>query len=129
MFRSSGRHETDQCSGLSKDNVDALRKKVEIRQKKIETTRSTQKPGWEVEADKLVSASDVDNSTISSLLSRRIFIRACMWYELAVVFHSRQAAQTTLGWREFARGQAEADRVVVGIWEGLEERLRSMPVE
>lgn len=42
-------------SGLSKDTVDSLRKKVEGRVKKIETHKSAQKPGWEVEVDKLVS--------------------------------------------------------------------------
>jgi len=52
-----------------------------------------------------------------------------MWHELSVVFHSRQAAQATLGWRDFAREQREAGRAVAGIWEGLAERLKSMPVE
>jgi sorting nexin-8 len=42
-------------SGLSKDSVDSLRKKVESRQKKIESLRAAQKPGWEVEVDKLVA--------------------------------------------------------------------------
>jgi hypothetical protein len=41
--------------GLSKDTVDALRKKVEVRNKKIESLRSALKPNWEVEVDKLVS--------------------------------------------------------------------------
>ena len=115
--------------GLSKDNVDSLRKKVDTRQKKLETIRSVQKSGWEVEADKLVSANDVDTSSMNTSLARRVFIRACMWHELAVVFHSRQAAQATLGWREFAREQGEAGEAVDGIWEGLAERLQTMPVE
>ena len=109
--------------------MDALRKKVETRQKKVETVRAAQKPGWEFEADKLVSANDQDNSSVHASLARRVFIRACMWHELAVVFHSRQAAQATLGWREFAREQGEAIGAVGAIWEGLTERLRSMPVE
>lgn len=41
--------------GLSKDTVDVLRKKVEGRVKKVETHRSGQKPGWEIEVDKLVA--------------------------------------------------------------------------
>lgn len=41
--------------GLSKDTVDALRKKVEGRLKKIETLRSAVKAGWEFEADKLAA--------------------------------------------------------------------------
>lgn len=40
---------------LSRDTVDALRKKVEGRVKKVETHRSGQKPGWELEVDKLVA--------------------------------------------------------------------------
>jgi len=40
---------------LSKDSVDALRKKVEGRVKKIEVAKSAMKAGWEVEVDKLVA--------------------------------------------------------------------------
>lgn len=79
--------------------------------------------------EKLVAASDVDNSTVNTLLSRRVFIRACMWHELAVVFHSRQAAQATLGWREFAAAEAKAGASTTSVWEGLSERLQSMPGE
>lgn len=102
---------------------------METRVKKGESLRSAQKPGWEAELDKLVAASDVDNSTINTLMSRRVFIRACMWHELVVVFHSRQAAQATLGWREFAAADAKAGTGLVSVWEGLSERLQSMPVE
>ena len=52
-----------------------------------------------------------------------------MWHELALVFHSRQAAQATLDWREFAKDEAEAGRGVSTIWEGLKEQLESMPIE
>ncbi|WWC64149.1 uncharacterized protein I303_106757 [Kwoniella dejecticola CBS 10117] len=114
---------------LSKDNVDALRKKVEGRNKKIEGLKNAAKPGWEVEVDKLVAASDQDSSTINTLLSRRVFIRACMWHELSVVFHSRQAAQTTLGWREFTNYQIEGVQRLQSVWEGLKERLEGMPIE
>nr|XP_031862306.1 uncharacterized protein CI109_002271 [Kwoniella shandongensis]KAA5529378.1 hypothetical protein CI109_002271 [Kwoniella shandongensis] len=114
---------------FSKDSVDALRKKVETRQKKVESLKAAQKAGWEVEVDKLVAATDQDNSQISTLLARRVFIRACMWHELSVVHHSRQAAQATLGWRQFARDQNVGVKAIGGVWEGLEERLKSMPVE
>jgi hypothetical protein len=43
-------------TGLSKDTVDVLRKKVETRIKKIESLRSSQKQGWEFEADKLAAS-------------------------------------------------------------------------
>ncbi|WVQ93322.1 hypothetical protein IAU59_000390 [Kwoniella sp. CBS 9459] len=114
---------------LSKDSVDSLRKKVETRSKKIDGLKSAAKPGWEGEVDKLVAATDQDNSTIASLLSRRVFIRACMWHELSVVHHSRQAAQVTLGWREFSRDQADAMGRLKDVWDNLGERLQTMPVE
>jgi sorting nexin-8 len=138
---------------LSKDTVDALRKKVEGRVKKVETHRSGQKPGWELEVDKLVAcksssfpnrnvertivcgteltvvANDADNTSIANLLSRRIFIKACMWHELAVVFHSRQAAQTTLGWRAWTKSQEEAHKALGSVWEDLGEQLKTMPIE
>ncbi|KAK1922470.1 hypothetical protein DB88DRAFT_495217 [Papiliotrema laurentii] len=114
---------------LSRDSVDALRKKVEGRQKKIESAKNGQKPGWELEVDKQIAANDQDNSSIASLLARRVFIRACMWHELALVFHSRQAAQATIAWRQFAREELEASRGVSKVWEELGERLQSMPIE
>jgi len=52
-----------------------------------------------------------------------------MWHELAVVFHSRQAAQTTLGWRSWVKDQEEGQKVVSVVWEELGEQLKSMPVE
>ncbi|WVQ81437.1 hypothetical protein IAT38_003561 [Cryptococcus sp. DSM 104549] len=114
---------------LSRDNVDALRKKVEGRAKKGAALKAAAKVGWEVEVDKLVAASDQDTATIQSLLARRVFIRECMWHELAVVHHSRQAAQATLGWRAWARDQREAMGKLEAVWEGLEERLDGMPLE
>ncbi len=41
-------------SGLSKDTVDSLRKRVESKQKKLETVRINHRAGWEVEDEKLV---------------------------------------------------------------------------
>jgi sorting nexin-8 len=52
-----------------------------------------------------------------------------MWHELAVVFHSRQAAQTTLGWRGWVKDQEEAQKVLGGVWEQLGEGLKAMPIE
>lgn len=52
-----------------------------------------------------------------------------MWHELGVVFHSRQAAQITLGWRGWVKDVEEGQKVVGAVWEELGERLKSMPVE
>lgn len=81
-------------------------------------------------ADKLLlTAIEQDNSTISNLLARRVFIRACMWHELAVVLHSRQAAQATLGWRAWVAGEAAAASAEATAWERLGQELESMPLE
>ena len=127
---------------LSKDNVDALRKAVEGRVQKLETVKSSQKPGWGLEAEKLISgglksswgsrliaANDTDNATITNLLARRVFVKACMWHELAVVHHSRQASQATLGWRALVNHEVESVKALTGIWDDLQERLQVMPLE
>ncbi|OXB36473.1 sorting nexin MVP1 [Cryptococcus neoformans] len=116
-------------SKLSVDNVDALRKKVDSRFTKIESLKSAKKPEWEGEVDKLASQSDIDTAEIQRLLARRVFVRACMWHELSVVFHSMQAAQGTMGWRDYVKDQKEMTKRLNSVWQGLEETLESMPLE
>lgn len=74
-------------------------------------------------------AIDQDNTTIDNLLHRRVFIRACMWHELSVVFHTRQAAAATLGWRAWANGEHEAAAAETRVWERLIEDLERMPTD
>lgn len=40
---------------MSKDGVDALRKRADVKMKKVESVRQAKKAGWEIEVDKLVS--------------------------------------------------------------------------
>jgi sorting nexin-8 len=114
---------------LSRDGVDALQKRVVSRQSKIEALRQAAKPGWEDEVAKLTSGIEQDNSAITALLARRVFVRACMWHELGVVFHSRQAAQATLGWRAWVGGESGAVRAEGRVWDRLGEDLENMPLE
>ncbi len=140
--------------GLIKDNVDVLRKRAEAAQKKLDTTRSAKRPGWEAAAEKLVTgklaascpgatrievlisrvhnpftAIEQDNSAITTALTRRVFIKHCIWHELSIVLHSRQAAQLTLGWRQYSAERAQAAVGTSEIWKGLAERLQDMPVD
>jgi sorting nexin-8 len=130
---------------LSADHVDLLRKKVEARQSKIEGLRAAQKPGFEAEVEKLINGMfneqssfehhltstviEQDNSTIGALLARRVFIRACMWHELAVVFHSRQAAQATLGWQAWIQGTVSSLNSAARVWDRMNEDVENMPLE
>lgn len=75
------------------------------------------------------AAVEQDNTTIGNLLARRVFIRACLWHELSVVLHSRQAAQATLTWRAWASGGAHAATSEARIWDRLNEELEQMPLE
>jgi sorting nexin-8 len=52
-----------------------------------------------------------------------------MWHELNVVLHTRQAAQATLGWRAWAKDEAEGTKALNEIWDGVAERLKRMPIE
>jgi len=109
--------------------VDSLRKRVESKQKKLETVRMNRRQGWEVEEEKLVSAIEQDNSAITAALSRRVFIKYCMWHELSVVLHSRQSAQATFGWRQYSADRTESAKATAELWGGLYETLQNMPVE
>ena len=54
-------------SELSKDMVDSLQKKAEARNKKLEGLRSAQRPGWEIEVNKMVEG-ERDNRPIFQVL-------------------------------------------------------------
>jgi sorting nexin-8 len=61
---------------LSVDNVERLKKRVDSNSMKLEGIKAVQKDGWEEEADRIVGLIEKDQATISSLLNRRVFIRA-----------------------------------------------------
>jgi sorting nexin-8 len=113
---------------LSKDSVDALRKRVEIKQKKLASVRQAKKSNWEAEQEKLVTAIEQDNTSIKTLLDRRVFIRHCMYHEM-LVLHSRQTGQVTLLARQWAKDRAAAGEHVQRSWVDLGKRLRDMPVD
>lgn len=51
-----------------------------------EQVRAEQKPGYEVELDRLASTIEGDQKTVEQLLKRRVFIRLCMWEYVAPLF-------------------------------------------
>ena len=60
---------------LSGDNVERLKKRIESTQSKLEGIRVAQKDGWEGEVDRLSGLVERDQTTIASLLNRRVYIR------------------------------------------------------
>jgi sorting nexin-8 len=69
---------------LSGDQVDKLRKKIDVNGLKLESIKSVQKDGWQVEADRISGIIEKDQSAIATQLHRRIFIRA--WYAIGLPF-------------------------------------------
>ena len=61
---------------LSLDQVERLRKRVEVTQAKLQSVRDAHKDGWENEADKLVQNIENDQATTTAQLNRRVYIRA-----------------------------------------------------
>uniref|UniRef100_D8Q1I6 Sorting nexin MVP1 n=1 Tax=Schizophyllum commune (strain H4-8 / FGSC 9210) TaxID=578458 RepID=D8Q1I6_SCHCM len=114
---------------LSVDQVERLKKRVETTSLKMDGIKSTRKEGWEIEADKLASQIERDQATIAAQLSRRVFIRACMWHELKVVLHNRENTLPTLLVQAFAREETEFTESVLANWNALSEAVESMPLE
>jgi sorting nexin-8 len=56
--------------------VDKLKKSVEAASVKMDGIKATQKPNWQLEADKLAGGIERDQAAISAQLQRRVFIRA-----------------------------------------------------
>ena len=61
---------------LSLDQVERLKKRVEITQTKLQSVKDAHKDGWENEADKLVQGIENDQALITAQLNRRVYIRA-----------------------------------------------------
>ncbi|KAL1747816.1 hypothetical protein HDZ31DRAFT_30940 [Schizophyllum fasciatum] len=114
---------------LSIDQVERLKKRVETTSLKMDGIKSTRKEGWEIEADKLASQIERDQATIAAQLSRRVFIRACMWHELKVVLHNRENALPTLFVQAFAREETDFTESVLANWSALSEAVEGMPLE
>jgi sorting nexin-8 len=58
------------------DNVDRLKKRVDLNSIKLEAIKTAQKDGWQEDADRVVVLIEKDQAAIASLLNRRVFIRA-----------------------------------------------------
>ncbi|KAF9240678.1 hypothetical protein BU15DRAFT_87572 [Melanogaster broomeanus] len=111
------------------DDVDRLKKRVDSNSMKLEAIKAAQKDGWQEDADRVVVLIEKDQATITSLLHRRVFIRACMWHELRVVLHNRENTLLTELVQTFVRDeQAFADRVLAQ-WMSLGNAVEEMPFE
>ena len=61
---------------LSVDQVERLKKNVDVNALKLEAIKAVQKDRWQEEADKLAGIMEKDKATIAAQLNRRVFIRA-----------------------------------------------------
>jgi len=58
------------------DQVERLKKNVDVNALKLEAIKAVQKDRWQEEADKLAGIMEKDKATIAAQLNRRVFIRA-----------------------------------------------------
>jgi len=114
---------------LSVDQVERLKKRIEITSVKLDGIRAALKENWQDEADRLTAIIEKDQATIAAQLSRRVFIRACMWHELRVVLHNRENALLTQAVQNFAREEHEFAENVANNWMSLSEGVENMPYE
>ncbi|KAF4611281.1 hypothetical protein D9613_007057 [Agrocybe pediades] len=114
---------------FSIDQVERLKKRIETTSVKLDGIRAAQKEHWQEEVEKLTALIEKDQATIAAQLSRRVFIRACMWHELRVVLHNRENALLTQAVKNYAREEHEYAENVANNWESLTEAVEDMPFE
>ncbi|KAJ3934258.1 MAG: hypothetical protein NXY57DRAFT_994997 [Lentinula lateritia] len=114
---------------LSLDQVERLKKRVETTSLKLDGIKAAQKDGWQDEADKFVAAIEKDQATIAAQLSRRVFIRACLWHELRVILHNRENTLLTVMTQSFAHEEQEYAEAILNNWSSLTEAVEGMPFE
>ncbi|KAF7308754.1 Sorting nexin [Mycena kentingensis (nom. inval.)] len=114
---------------LSIDQVERLKQRVETTSLKMEGVKAAQKEGWEDEVERHIASIEKDKATIAAQLSRRVFVRACMWHELRVVLHNRENALVSQMVTTFAADEAVFAENVANTWNSLNESVDSMPFE
>ncbi|KAF7308565.1 Sorting nexin [Mycena chlorophos] len=114
---------------LSIDQVERLKQRVETTSLKMEGVKVAQKDGWQEEVEKQITSIERDKATIAAQLSRRVFIRACMWHELRVVLHNRENALVSQMIQVFAREEEAFSQNVAQTWTSLNDAVEGLPFE
>ncbi|KAI5118686.1 hypothetical protein M0805_003623 [Coniferiporia weirii] len=114
---------------LSGDGVERLKKRIETTQMKLEGIRTSQKEGWALEVERLTVLIERDQTSIVTLLNRRVFIRYSMWHELRVVLHNRENALVTQAVRNLAQEESAFAGVIANNWSSFTDAVENMPYE
>ncbi|KAJ7091376.1 hypothetical protein B0H15DRAFT_883656 [Mycena belliarum] len=114
---------------LSIDQVERLKQRVEANSMKLEGVKVAQKDGWQDEVERYVATIEKDQATIAAQLSRRVFIRACLWHELRVVLHNRENTLVSQIVQTFAREEQSFAENVLNTWTSLSDAVSDMPYE
>ncbi|KAJ7442301.1 hypothetical protein FB451DRAFT_1297735, partial [Mycena latifolia] len=114
---------------LSIDQVERLKQRVEATSMKLEGVKAAQKDGWQDEVDRYVATIEKDQASIAAQLSRRVFIRACLWHELRVVLHNRENTLVSQIVQTFTREEHNFAENVANTWASLSEAVSDMPYE
>ncbi|PVF93930.1 hypothetical protein CPB86DRAFT_789597 [Serendipita vermifera] len=113
----------------SPDAVERLKKRIDTQSLKLEGVKSTQKDGWQTEADKLAGSIEKDKAEINACMARRVFIRHCLWHEFRVVFHNRELALVTQAIQDWTAQERDYTERSLGVWNTLVDTVQTMPYE
>ncbi|KAG2128543.1 hypothetical protein DEU56DRAFT_861385 [Suillus clintonianus] len=114
---------------LSVDNAERLKKRVDSNSMKLEGIKAAQKDGWQEDADRVIGLIEKDQATISTLMNRRVFIRASMWHELRVVLHNKENALLSKLVQNLAHDEQAFANSVLANWVSLGNAVEGMPYE
>ncbi|KAK2462707.1 hypothetical protein APHAL10511_005225 [Amanita phalloides] len=114
---------------LSVDHVDKLKKRVETNSVKLDGIRTAQTVGWQDEVERLTILIEKEQAGIATQLSRRLFIRACIWHELRVVLHNRENTLLTQAVQKFAHDEQIHTERILHNWVSLGEAVENMPFD
>ncbi|PWN51108.1 hypothetical protein IE53DRAFT_386551 [Violaceomyces palustris] len=108
---------------LLPDNVDGLKRRIELSTKRATTVRREERPNWEAEYEKLIASIGADTSQVEKLTNRRVHAKKCCWDEMVWFFWRYREVESVC--KAWVKSQASESLEVSRKWEVLDLKLDS----
>lgn len=106
---------------LLPDQVEGLKRRIDISTRRAASLRREERPNWEQEYEKLISQVASDSAMVEKLMSRRVHTRKTIWEEM-VWMHWRYR-ELEEAWRRWVREEVVFSQSVLRNWELLGMKL------
>ncbi|GAA5857519.1 hypothetical protein JCM8547_009315 [Rhodosporidiobolus lusitaniae] len=108
---------------LGVDNIDKLKKRVEMNTAKLNLLNSTspRPTTYQQDMEKYLSTVEQDQREIEQLLRRRAFVRWCMWEEVRWAFRQTSLLSTAL--KDYASAETTYAKQLTEQWSALADAL------